>query len=54
MRKRHKKIGADIAALSTSLPLARDSAILAAVDDERMDVLRAVMLGPAGAHDSLV
>lgn len=44
MRKRLRWITQELGTLSTSLPLAEDSSVLLAVDEEHMDVLRC---GPA-------
>jgi ubiquitin-protein ligase len=44
MRKRLRRITEELGALSTSLPLSSDSSILLAVDAQRMDVLRALLL----------
>uniref|UniRef100_A0A383W5T2 UBC core domain-containing protein n=1 Tax=Tetradesmus obliquus TaxID=3088 RepID=A0A383W5T2_TETOB len=44
MRKRLRRITEELGALSTSLPLNADSSILLAVDAQRMDVLRALLL----------
>ncbi|KAG1669885.1 hypothetical protein FOA52_002411 [Chlamydomonas sp. UWO 241] len=44
MRKRLKRITEEISTLSTSLPLNWESAILVAVDSDRIDVLRALIL----------
>jgi ubiquitin-protein ligase len=44
MRRRLKRITEELGALSTSLPLSLDSTILLAVHEERLDVLRAVLL----------
>ena len=44
MRRRLKRITEELAALSTSLPLSWDSSILLAVHEERLDVLRALLL----------
>ncbi len=41
MRRRLKHISEELAMLASSLPLTLDSAILVAVDEERVDVLRA-------------
>ncbi|GAX74518.1 hypothetical protein CEUSTIGMA_g1967.t1 [Chlamydomonas eustigma] len=43
MRKRLKRITEELSTLSTSLPISWESTILVAVDEERMDVLRALM-----------
>jgi ubiquitin-protein ligase len=44
MRRRLRRITEELGALSTSLPLGADSSILLAVDAQRMDVLRALLL----------
>eukprot|EP00775_Hariotina_reticulata_P008949 gene8949-9125_t len=44
MRVRLRRITEELAALSTGLPLAADSSVLLAVDHQRLDVLRAVLL----------
>jgi hypothetical protein len=44
MRKRLRRITEELGALSTSLPLSSDSSILLAVNAQRMDVLRALLL----------
>lgn len=44
MRVRLRRITEELAALSTGLPLAADSSVLLAVDRQRLDVLRAVLL----------
>ncbi|KAF6261015.1 ubiquitin-conjugating enzyme/RWD-like protein [Scenedesmus sp. NREL 46B-D3] len=44
MRRRLRRITGELGALSTSLPLSGDSSILLAVDAQRMDVLRALLL----------
>jgi baculoviral IAP repeat-containing protein 6 len=47
MRRRLRRITEELATLATSLPVTWDSSILLAVDEERVDVLRALLL-PAG------
>lgn len=44
MRRRLRRITEELGSLSTSLPLSGDSSVLLAVDAERMDVLRALLL----------
>jgi ubiquitin-protein ligase len=44
MRKRLRRITEELGALSTSLPISADSSILLAVDAQRMDMLRALLL----------
>lgn len=44
MRQRLRRITSEIGTLATSLPLAHGTGILLAVDEERLDVLRAVLL----------
>ncbi len=46
MRKRLRRITEEMGTLSTSLPLSFDSSILLAVDEQRLDVLRAAFLPP--------
>lgn len=44
MRQRLRRITNELGTLSTSLPLEHCTGILLAVDDERLDVMRAVLL----------
>jgi hypothetical protein len=44
MRQRLRRITSELGTLSTSLPLAHGTGVLLAVDDVRLDVLRAVLL----------
>lgn len=47
MRQRLRRITSEIGTLATSLPLEHGTGILLAVDEERLDVLRAVLLPAA-------
>ena len=47
-RKRLTRIGTEVSSLATSLPVEAGSGIFVRVDDERIDVMKALILGPEG------